>query len=57
MTYPYDPFTRRRAERRVERRAGIILFLGGFGVFALVILHLSRIAGADLTAIFAAAIR
>jgi hypothetical protein len=49
-----DPSTRRRAERRAERRAGIILFLLGAAVFALAISYLARIAGADLTAVLAA---
>jgi hypothetical protein len=61
MTNPFnavtDPFTRRRAERRAEWRAGIILFLLGSAVFALAISYLARIAGADLTAVWAAAIR
>jgi hypothetical protein len=39
MTDPFnaitDPFTRRRAERRAEWRAGILLFLLGAAVFAL----------------------
>ena len=58
MTNPFnamtDPFTRRRAERRPEWRAGIILFLLGAAVFALAISYLARIAGADLTAVLAA---
>ena len=58
MTNPFnamtDPFTRRRAERRAEWRAGIILFLLGAAVFALAISYLARIAGADLTAVLAA---
>jgi hypothetical protein len=54
MTDPFDPFTRRRAEQRVERRAGIVLFLLGFAVFALTISYLTRIAGAHLTAVLAA---
>jgi hypothetical protein len=49
-----DPFTRRRAERRAEWRAGIILFLLGAAVFALAISYLARIAHADLTAVLAA---
>jgi hypothetical protein len=61
MTDPFnamtDPFTRRRAERRAERRAGLILFLLGSAVFALAISYLARIAHADLTAVWAAAIR
>jgi hypothetical protein len=59
MTNPFnamtDPFTRQRAERRAEWRA--ILFLLGSAVFALAISYLARIAGADLTAVWAAAIR
>jgi hypothetical protein len=51
-----DP-TRRPEERRAERRAGIMLFLLGSAVFALAISYLARIAGADLTAVWAAAIR
>jgi hypothetical protein len=57
MTDPFDPFQRRRAERRVERRAGIVLFLLGFAVFALTISDLAGTAGANLTAVFAAAVR
>ena len=61
MTDPFkamtDPFTRRRAERRAEQRAGIILFLLGSSAFALAISYLARIASADLTAVWAAAIR
>jgi hypothetical protein len=51
-----DP-SRRRADWRAERRAEIILFLLGSAVFALAISYLARIAGADLTAVWAAAIR
>ena len=61
MTDPFnamtDPFTRRRAERRAEWRAGIILFLLGAAVFALAISYLARMVGADLTAVWATAIR
>ena len=52
-----DPSTRRRAERRVDRRAGIILFLLGSAIFALAISYLARIAGADLTALLGNGIR
>ena len=57
MTDPFNAMTdpiRRRAERRAEWRAGIILFLLGSVVFALAISYLARIAGADLTAVLAA---
>ena len=58
MTNPFnamtDPFTRRRAERLAEWRAGIILFLLCAAVFALAISYLACIAGADLTAVLAA---
>ena len=58
MTNPFnamtDPFTRRRAERRAEWRAGIILFLLGSAVFALAISYLARIAHTDLTTVLAA---
>jgi hypothetical protein len=49
-----DPFTLRGAERRAERRAGIVLFLLG-SANALAISYLARIAGADLIAVLAAA--
>jgi hypothetical protein len=56
MTDQFDPFTRHRAARRVERRAGMVLLLLGFAGFALTISYLTRIAGAGLAAVVAGAI-